>query len=329
MTYQEITRILECLRGIWDQHRRRPPASTLEELEAETNLAHLPWRSRITGYGIGQKHVDGKKTNDYALRLYVRRKLATARLDTHERIPKRLHLKRWRTYVPIDVIEQPQPFVGQSAVNASSLVSHFKGDAGIIGLGVRSVNDGRPLLLSCAHVFAPRDVLLPDLADNIIESPPIPNSNSLANRIGVLRSFTKFGKRNTIDAATCEPDPSTTFAVGQIGGRAISGVWDPTAPGTQIVGRKVWRINKNGSQVAGEITAIDEQSVAFNDGFPAVQFVSILRYECPNQGGDSGGAVIDTLSDQIIGLHFAGSALNQSLLCLASLIFPNQQISHR
>jgi hypothetical protein len=193
------------------------------------------------------------------------------------------------------------------SIQAGDKIAHVRGGAGLVALGVRAVDTGAPLLLSCAHVLAPRDGMFAGPVDgNIIEAPPILDSDSLSNRIGTLKEFVTFEPdHNTIDAATCTPDPGLDLPIGVVSGHLVTDVWDPTVPGTQIAGRKVWRIDSQGDMIEGEILFVDSQLVTLSDGEGKVRFSSILRYRAPNSAGDSGGAVVDALTNQLVGLHFA------------------------
>lgn len=314
MTLPEINSILERIERIAKRHAKGAPSErVLAALDRETNLGRLNWREHIVGFGIGPKMRRGRQTHDYALRLYVPRKVASARLRPHERIPKRLHLRRLHRYLPVDVIEQSKSFRAQVAVQSSGIAAHFHGEPGVISLAALSTADNSQVLLSCAHVFAPRNRLLPQKSDNIIQSPP------QIQRIGILRDFTVFGLANTVDAAVCTPDTGVTCPTATVAGHSIPSVFDASV--VAPLGRQVWRIDSLGNRIEGTITAVDHVSVDFHDGFDSVPFQTILRYHALNRGGDSGGAVIDTLTDQLVGIHFAGDDGTESVMCLASLVF--------
>jgi hypothetical protein len=159
-----------------------------------------------------------------------------------------------------------------------------------------------------------------------VGAPPISHSSSAANRIGLVQDFTQFGVDNMIDAAVCAPDPGVTFPIASILGQTISAVWDPSIYTGPLEGRAVWRLNQQGQRVDGQILYVDSQTIDFLDGLPDVCFNTIIRYQAPNTGGDSGGAVIETLTGNLMGLHFAGDSGNQSFFCLASLIFQTLNI---
>jgi hypothetical protein len=321
MDYQESMAILDAIERIWTSFRDGPPSAVREHLEAETNLAQLPWHKEIVGYGIGPvRRANSSRICD-GLRLYVRP--GAFLLSREPKIPERVRLRRLGQSLPVEVIEQ-QPVRAQTAVKPGDVAAHTSGPEGILGVGVLS-QDGAPLLLSCAHVFAPRDHMAPGpLKDNIIEGRPGPPSPAV--RLGTLQDVTAFGDSNTIDAATCAPDPGTTFPIASIAAETLSGVWDPTVNTGPLSGRKVWRLDQTGARVEGEIVGVDAQSVNFLDGFPDVSFHGIISYLAPNAGGDSGGAVVETLTGHLMGLHFAGEGGSQSYFCLASLIFKTLNI---
>jgi hypothetical protein len=309
----KLSEILFLLRQIRKASRRKRKVRD----RRETGFEHVPWGTQIVGYGIGPKVRDGKVVEDHALRIYVRRKLAPTRLLKSELIPKRVRVRSLNRYLPTDVIEQPLPFQAQGAVGPSSQACHVAGPPGVISLGVLSATDNSPVLLSCAHVFAPRDHM--NLPVDAIESPPAPGS-TVANRIGVLKSSVPFTTVSTVDAATCEPDAGVTFPIAQVDGVAITGLWNPATDTSALTGRQVWRLDQNQKRVDGEIIAVDSQDVDLLDGLAVVHFEGVIRYRAPNQGGDSGGAVIDTLTNQLMGIHFAGNGA-EGLFCVALSCF--------
>jgi hypothetical protein len=310
MKHSEILSLLRQIRKVSTRKRKGRGSR-------ETGFERLPWGTHIVGYGIGPKIRDGKVVEDHALRIYVRRKLAPNRLPKSVLIPKRVRVRSLNRYLPTDVIEQSQPFLAQVAVGASSQACHIAGPPGVISLGVLSATDNSPLLLSCAHVFAPRDHM--NLPVDAIESPPAPGS-TVVNRIGVLKSSVPFTAMSTVDAATCQPDPGVTFPIAQVAGAAITGLWNPTTDTSPLAGRQVWRLDQNQKRVDGEIVAVDSQDVDLLDGLARVHFEGVIRYRAPNQGGDSGGAVIDTLTNQLMGIHFAGSGA-EGLFCVGLSCF--------
>jgi hypothetical protein len=318
MKHDEIMSVLGQVHKIWQRHKDgRPGERSLTALDRQSNLARLPWHTQIVGYGVGTKLRQGKAVGGEALRLYVRRKVAPNRLLKQDRIPKRAYFRPLKKYLPTDVIEQSRPFFAQAALQAGSAVAHVSGPAGLIATAVLDNDDNSTLLLSCAHIFAPRN----HMDSNVIESPPAPGS-TIINRIGVLDTFSQFSAQSTIDAATCTPDPGVTIPVAQVNGQRLAGIWDPDTNPAPLPERRVWRIDQNGKRVDGVIAGVDSQDVSYFDGFPPVHFQGVIRYTAPNQAGDSGGAVVDTLTNQLLGVHFAGDSGTQSLFCLASLVFP-------
>jgi hypothetical protein len=158
-----------------------------------------------------------------------------------------------------------------------------------------------------------------NLPVDAIESPPAPGS-TVVNRIVVLKSSVPFTTVSTVDAATCKPDAGVNFPIAQVDGVAVTGLWNPTTDTLPLKDRQVWRLDQNQKRVDGEIIAVDSQNVDLLDGLPKVHFEGVIRYQAPNQGGDSGGAVIDTLTNQLMGIHFAGNG-SEGLFCVALSCF--------
>jgi hypothetical protein len=241
--------------------------------------------------------------------------------DAAELIPKEIYSNLLCAHLPVTCVEEKRVFLGQRQVNAGDQVSHACGSAGILGVSVRSTEDRAPLFLGCAHVLAPRDKVTTPITSNVIDSPAAATLCSTTNRIGVLRRVSPFGNQNTIDAATCTLDAGITSSLGVIDGTPISGVLDPRPSVTLLPGRKVWRLNQAGQRIEGTLGDFVSRSIDLLDDMGQTPFTSILIYETPNAPGDSGGAVVDSLTGALVGLHFAGDAGGGGLLCLAYLIF--------
>jgi hypothetical protein len=213
-------------------------------------------------------------------------------------------------------------FVGQRSIGAGAPLTHVRGTPGLAGLAVRTRDTGITVLLSCAHVLAPRDAVS-SATDNVIESPSASGTAQPLNRIGVLQTFVPFGSTgNTIDAAICSIDAGIDATVGLLAGETVTQIWEMSPTDPPLKGRDVWRVDQNGGRMPGRIAGkLEAHTVRFHDGFDPVPFESVVRYIAPNSSGDSGGAVIDALTGRFVGLHFAGDGIDQCLLCLAVLMF--------
>lgn len=212
------------------------------------------------------------------------------------------------------------------AVMPGDAVAHIAGGPGSIGIGVRSIEDGTTLLLSCAHVFAPRTLVNAE-AEDVIESPPILHSLAAQNRIGVVKRFIPFEAFNSVDAATCAPDSGVVVPLATVAGQHILGPWRPGVGASRLAGRSVWRFDKDRGAIPGEIVGIEDHRVSFHDGRPKVQFQSVIHYRAENAPGDSGSVVIDTVTNELLGIHFAGDGFELSLMCFAFLAFDALSIS--
>ena len=193
----------------------------------------------------------------------------------------------------------------------------------MIGLGVLD-DDNKPLILSCAHVLAPRDKVLDPAADKdqIVEAPPILNSSNPANRVGLLKWFIELEAESLVDAAVAQLDDDVTIPISVLNGVAISGLWKAPANDGDFYDRSVWRIDQHGTQIMGNLRQRDSRTVSLHDGFADVTYKNFILYRALNSPGDSGGAVIDAATHQLVGIHFGGDGFHESWLCEASLIFP-------
>lgn len=202
-------------------------------------------------------------------------------------------------------------------------VSHLNGEPGVIGLGVLD-DDNKPMILSCAHVLAPRDKVLDPTAnkDQIVEAPPILNSSSTANRVGLLKWFIELEAESVVDAAVAQLDDDITIPISMVNGVSISGLWKAPIKDDDFYDRSVWRVDQFGTQVMGNLRRRDSKKVPLHDGFDDVTYKNFIVYRALNSPGDSGGAVIDTATNELVGIHFGGDGFHESWLCEATLIFP-------
>jgi V8-like Glu-specific endopeptidase len=101
----------------------------------------------------------------------------------------------------------------------------------------------------------------------------------------------------------------------------LTGVWQPSDSDGPLEGRPVWRLNRDRQRVDGRVQAVTSVDVQFDDTDALVRFTSVVRYSAVHAPGDSGGAVIDSRTGKLIGIHFAGESVNRSYMCLAFRVF--------
>jgi len=159
----------------------------------------LWWDSQIMGLGLAEKLSDGCRTGVVAVRVYVRRKLARARLAPAVRIPRSLNLSG-DIRVVTDVVELRDFPVAEAAIP----IGHFSGlTEGTLGPLLLAAGDTYGL--TCRHVAAP--VGHTSSTGDAIESPP--DRDGLANHsIGQLFSWTALDRVgvNVSDAALVKLD---------------------------------------------------------------------------------------------------------------------------
>src|SRR6266850_5761401 len=121
-------------------------------------LARFRARPEVTGIDLGFKIKAGRHQKVVAVRIHVREKVRRSHLTPRELFPKQL------LGVPVDVIEavyhdhlafDPARQTHVTPICPGVSVGADGGATGTLGLVVEDVVDGRPLLLSAAHIFAP------------------------------------------------------------------------------------------------------------------------------------------------------------------------------
>jgi hypothetical protein len=271
----------------------------------------LPWSRQpaVQGLGIARRSVEGRRTADLALKVYVDRKLP---LGTVARpIPREIDAPGLDHPIPIDVEQigrvrlQSHTYQRRPAYGGLS-VSHEQGPAGTLGCLLRRV--GRPneiYLLGNAHVLARSGFAKP--GDRILQ-PAIAFGGTDEDTIATLTDWTRFdtgpAAENRCDAAIA------LVAEGAVSAR-IGDLGIPTGMSTDLFEGDLVRL-------CGAMS--DQQTARVLD----LHFAPTLRYRRPNgvpfdlrfvdqvmcerysQEGDSGAAILDN-AGRLVGLHFAGS----------------------
>lgn len=257
------------------------------------------WSPNIAGFGIGRKcrDRDQHELQKLVVRFHVYRKVDESRLPAGNVIPKKIRLEHLGIEVATDVREvKGAPLL--HALTAGEEVGHFSGEAGTAGVFVRTLNDPGPFLLSCAHVFTPPGT---SGIDDAIESPMDTDSLKAVNQVGVV--VDTFGLRssgiNECDAAMARiegVDPSNQ----------IPGVTVPTSlldfP-KSLIGRPVSQFGAaTGQTVSGPVR--DESiTKSFNFRGQSFTFSNLVEYRVRSKAGDSGAAVVDDETGEVLGLH--------------------------
>lgn len=272
------------------------------------------WASspNIQGFGIAERITQGKKLKDLALKIYVERKLPSAKLDSP--IPKQVDLPGLATPVPTDVQE-----IGKVELEANTSrhrpampgcgIGHFEVNAGTFGCLVRKKGKPDLYVLSNAHVLANEGFC--KAGDPILQFAKFDGGAQPDDIIGELAEWVPFqfsedGFDNLVDAAIAKVlKPSDVTSV-------VNLIGLPKGVSTVVRrGMKVRKCGRTTDLTTGEITDVDYRlpmtyKTADGQGTGRVGLrdqVLCTRYTA---GGDSGSAVFN-MNGEIVGLHFAGS----------------------
>jgi hypothetical protein len=290
---------------------------TLSNTKSVTLLEHIE-TSTIHAVGVGRKIVEGKETNDFAIRLYVARKIPPSLL------PKRALLPKSIDGIPTDVLESPPAFVSpactenrkkrQRPMVAGISVAHEDVTAGTIAYFCRSTKKGdnpdSVFILSNNHVLA--NVNVGKKGDALSQPGPV-DGGTEQDDIATLHRFVRIklgGKsENAVDCAIGEllPDAKYQAKLCKIG--KLKGVM------TGAEGLKVCKHGRTTGYTEGTVT--DELydalvGMSHEDPNVAALFTNQLRlevtspYQAIGLGGDSGSLVVSKKDKKAVGLYFAG-----------------------
>jgi hypothetical protein len=285
-----------------------PQAEAAPKAPAQ-NWARHP---NIQGFGIAERITQGQKLKDVALKVYVERKLPAGKLDSP--VPKQVMLPGMAEPVDTDVQE-----IGKVVLEANTSrhrpampgcgLGHFEVTAGTFGCLVRKKGKPELYILSNSHVLANSGT--GKAGDVILQSALFDGGLQPADVLCKLSEWVpfKFGDDtfdNLVDAAIAQVKPAdVTSKVNLIG-------VPPKGVGTVVRrGMKVRKVGRTTDLTSGEITDVDfrtslpypkpdgsgEGNVGMRDQVLCTRFTA---------GGDSGAAVFNS-SNQIVGLHFAGT----------------------
>jgi hypothetical protein len=270
------------------------------------------WRTNIVGVGVGSKRAEGKRTKGpECVTLFVRRKLPESRLLEHERIPQWLELDSGPGRVLTDVIplgSRPVAHAGRvRPLQPGAEIGHSRGGRGTLGPIVRRIGRNERLALSCSHVLALSGRLFEGILD--IEQPVMDGSDNTNDLVGtlvegfsVLRGGTSAINSHDVAmatlTATADPavlatgvtpltaSPLSRFTVGTR--TRLQGAVTPDALGRVLAHGATFTIGE----------------MPFVNG--VVPFTGLIAYETRCARGDSGAAVMQDGTQELLGLHTAG-----------------------
>jgi hypothetical protein len=292
-----------------------PSYRRLREFKASVMTPELKASFDAHAVGIGRKIVNGRATDQLALRVYVTAKRPLAQLSPEEEVPEEFTFRSLgeedEVAIATDVIETPpavfevdptdriRPAPGGVSVDAIS------GTAGTLGGWVWDETDDTIVALSNHHIFGHA------MGTDTIQPGPTDGGSSPADKIGdVKRGIPRSAvSTNTVDCAISDADSSDIYdlQVLDIG---------PAVYATRVatLDMLVEKFGRTTEHTFGIIEDADYEPTV--GGFP---FDDCLRIEVVDPspdwsaGGDSGSLVFaqepispGSAIKGVVGLHFGG-----------------------
>jgi hypothetical protein len=288
----------------------------LREYKATTDVRGFLARHGAHSVGIGRKIVDGEVTGRLALRVYVAKKIPSAEVTPHERVPKTItflpsHAER-RKRLYTDVIETPPARFEQVDPRDNirpvpgGVSCGIMGSTGTIGGWVWDTTDDTIVMLSNEHVYGTTPGI------DIIQRGSYDGGSTPADKIGdvkrgIPRSTTA---TNYVDCSISDPDSSDVYdlSVLEVG----PAVYAIEAPVDDMLVEKFGRTTEH---TFGQITDNDwagyiDWVYYFEDCFRVDPVSPSTDW---SDKGDSGSLVFsqspiaeDSDIKPAVGLHFAG-----------------------
>lgn len=279
-----------------------------ESLRRSSTLGRLRRVTRqpnVVGIGVARKVTSRETLSELGLTYYVVEKLPLARLGAAELVPP-LVLGPRGGAIATDVVElgviRPEVNARRSPISPGYSVGHVSGDTGTLGAIV--TRGGRYFLLGNSHVLARSGKA--KRGDLVLYPGEEDGGRKPEDAIGTLAEFVRLKRRgvNTVDVAIAELDPCR---IGDVVAKIKGiGVVKGTTPAE--IGMKVQKVGRTSGKTTG--TVISNKFRPLRMPYPEIGEISfedqllIARFTRP---GDSGSLVVESKTNQAIGVHFAGA----------------------
>jgi hypothetical protein len=283
----------------------------------------------VVGVGVGRKITDGKPTGEYAVRLYVERKLPRDVIPTGFLLPDTL------SGLPTDVVETGRFRAQPAAVPLAqrkmrparpgcSVGFQFSGSqagfvmAGTLGAIVQA--NGTRYLLSNNHVLANENALPAN--SPIFQPGLLDNGSSATDQIARLTRFVQLraDQPNQVDCAIAEVlDPKLVRATFL----ARVGRLKSNAPIDAVEGMRVHKVGRTTGYTRGAVIDVSaDVAVTYDLGNVTFQGQVLVQGD---QGmfsdrGDSGSVIVDRDTQRPTALLFAGSSTHTIANHLADVL---------
>lgn len=291
----------------------------LEEIRPakESVEMELLQRPGITGVDIGPKIVDGKKTDELAIRVYVAEKKKEKDIPKGEIIPKHIDniktdviqrkfvlQKRMARLEDIQIMSDTgryDPLEGGISLGPCRAIGGYV-YTGTLGAIVKCNNTNKLMLLSNFHVMCVDNKW--KQGDTMAQPSRVDGGKCPSDVVGELQRSSLGGQ---VDCAICNITAQRKTAA------KIAEIGDIAGTGTAQVGMKVRKRGRTTGLTYGKVVSLDlSVKIDYGDGLGEVTLTKQIDIE-PDKTmnakfgdhGDSGSVVVDD-NNNVVGLHFAG-----------------------
>jgi hypothetical protein len=265
----------------------------------------------VHAVGIGEKQVNGRRTGEFSLRVYVTHKLPDSLVPEDRRLPREVE------GIPVDVIESqmarfaaPEPTCSVNRRNRQRPIrggisgGHSNITAGTISCLCRSTRVGDPdgiYVLSNNHVFA--NLNNASLNDPLIQ-PGVIDGGTLADRFATLHRWVTLNSgqdsTNRVDAAIGLLDDGVRSAQAVCRVGTISGIVNPSE------NLRVRLSGRTTAYTAGEIVDVSVDQLVGGMFFEdQIRIEPRGLHRSFGESGDSGAMVMQQGTRDAVGLFFA------------------------
>ena len=287
------------------------PTAQTEQIQRayEKALRTFGHRREVTGVDIGYKYKDGRRGEEVVLRVHLREKLAPGLIDPAQLLTAEID------GVPLDVIQgNDTPSGGgvlalaarrhrRDPVQPGLSISHHLGTAGTIGAIVYDRTDGAPCILSNKHVLA--EAALAEAGDQILQPGRIDGGRRDLDSIARLRRMHLGIKGDAAIAALNQSRQMRTALYGsdiQIQQTRRARLGDLAAKSGRSTG-----------VTDGRVDGVGRFKVRYGFQDQWIEGFKLRTQDQANPGdleltrhGDSGALWYDPVTQEGLGLHFAG-----------------------
>jgi hypothetical protein len=286
------------------------------------NVESLLEKENVVGVGVGRKIVNGRRTAEISVKVYVEKKRALSRLSEAQIIPREIE------GVKTDVVEvgrirfqgrrdRNRPTQGGDSIGSCHSIAYGYISAGTLGIALIDKTDGKRVLLSNNHVIANVDTETENRAstgDSIVQPGTLDGGSCTTDVIGSLKRWIPFklSGDNYVDAAIADLEDEDDALECEVG-CDIGRVTGYRPLDLDDLETQVQKCGRTTGYTTGTVIDVDATidvgyEVLTSSGVitRTVRFVDQILTTNMSDHGDSGSLLLD-MEKKAVGLLFAGS----------------------